>query len=137
MSRNEVKQTTQHKQRSLQDDKQQTTNKTTKKGLPSERAKRANSLTITTTTITTTTTMKQQQIQQLKAALYDCIFDHSQLHSMYTCGPRDEITGIIEPTAEQLAPVELLMDNIECQLIILGHSPAELPIWEEQEAAPF
>ena len=81
--------------------------------------------------------MKQQQIQQLKAALYDCIFDHSQLHSMYTCGPRDEITGIIEPTAEQLAPVELLMDNIESQLIILGHSPAELPIWEEQEAAPF
>jgi len=81
--------------------------------------------------------MKQQQIQQLKAALYDCIFDHSQLHSMYTCGPRDEITGIIEPTAEQLAPVELLMDNIECQLIILGHSPAELPIWREQETAPF
>ena len=80
--------------------------------------------------------MKQQQIQQLKAPLYDCIFDHSQLHSMYTCGPRDEITGIIEPTAEQLAPVELLMDNIECQLIILGHSPAELPIWREQETAP-
>ena len=48
--------------------------------------------------------MKQQQIQQLKAALYDCIFDHSQLHSMYTCGPRDEITGIravnhIDPNA--------------------------------------
>lgn len=81
--------------------------------------------------------MKQQQIQQLKAALYDCLDEHSGLYQMFTYGPRDEITGRIMPTVEELAPVELLMDNIESQLIILGHSPAELPIWEEQEAAPF
>ena len=71
--------------------------------------------------------MKQQQIQQLQAALYDCISDHSQLCNMYSTGPRDEITRWHEPTVEQLAPVELLMDNIECQLVILGHAPCELP----------
>lgn len=82
--------------------------------------------------------MKQQQIQQLKAALRDCIHDHSDLHNMVLHGPRDEPLWYIDPTPQELAPIELLMSLIESQLIILGHSPAELPSIEEYKYdAPF
>jgi hypothetical protein len=68
-----------------------------------------------------------KEIEQLQAALYDCLDEHYDLYQMFTYGPRDEIRGRIMPTVEELAPVELLMDNIECQLVILGHAPCELP----------
>ena len=82
--------------------------------------------------------MKQQQIQQLRAALHDCTKEHSDLHNMVLHGPRDEQLWYIDPTPQELAPIELLMNLILEQLIVLGYSPAELPSIEEYKYdAPF
>ncbi len=72
------------------------------------------------------------QRQQLREVLWQLEEQHANLHTMYTYGPRDEVTGRIEPTQEELYPVEQFIYDIEHQLMVF-----EYKLDENKEEAPL